>query len=473
MKLDEIKNLIENGDIVKADAELKAIVGREPDNTQAKLLYGTCRLLLGDENVFRKIHDEVEPRMVFEKDRVTISVWKKYSALWKSLLVGCLVIGSAMYGVAYLGRTIVGQTNAAAMAVSAYAGPQYRENRKLESSSELKFSEVIDSEEHKSIKSYNSVVVRLKKAVDNGDVDVVRELIRQNAADIKKAEVAFDNIFQRFDGTFSQMEIVKLLDESGFKLPFRDVELAKVFSRKSITDSTVTNAVGYLIDKGADVNEVDFFGNTLLANLCDDNHHKKDLVYVVRFLLEKGANPDLGKEPPLLAITASHRYSPYAKETIKLLLEKGANVNVEDSISRTPLWNAVTWIRDIELVKLLVEHGATITDEIIKRAWRRPEVQKYLLEKSGKTEADIYPQRKSKVKFDSSSEKKFDGKVRGAPSFGNDHSHKIHEEMERHMREVREFHENRKPGERFDHDRLRQIDDEHHRRMRELHNDMR
>jgi len=40
------------------------------------------------------------------------------------------------------------------------------------------------------------------------------------------------------------------------------------------------------------------------------------------------------------------------------------------------------------------------------------------------------------------------------------------------MREVREFHENRKPGERFDHDRLRQIHDEHHRRMRELHNGM-
>ena len=61
MKLDEIKNLIENGDIVKADAELKAIVGREPDNTQAKLLYGTCRLLLGDENVsFERITQSKE-----------------------------------------------------------------------------------------------------------------------------------------------------------------------------------------------------------------------------------------------------------------------------------------------------------------------------------------------------------------------------------------------------------------------------
>lgn len=339
--------------------------------------------------------------------------------------------------------------------------------------SEVKEFIATSQERRKPVKSVRPVAVRLKDAVNRADVEAVRKLIEQNETELKKADVTFDDIFRRFDGSSRQMEIVRLLDEKGFKLPFRDVELAKVFSRKSITDSTVTNAAGYLIDKGADVNEVDFFGNTLLANLCDDNHHKKDMVYVVRFLLEKGADPNLGKKPPLLALTASHRYSPYAKETIKLLLEKGANVNVEDSFfNRTPLENAVKGICDIELVKLLVEHGATITDEIIKRARRRPEVQKYLLEKSGKTEADIYPQRKSKVKFDSSSEKKFDGKVRGAPSFGNDHSHKIHEEMERHMREVREFHENRKPGERFDHDRLRQIHDEHHRRMRELHNGM-
>ena len=339
--------------------------------------------------------------------------------------------------------------------------------------SEVKEFIATSQERRKPVKSVRPVAVRLKDAVNRDDVEAVRKLIEQNETELKKADVTFDDIFRRFDGSSRQMEIVRLLDEKGFKLPFRDVELAKVFSRKSITDSTVTNAVGYLIDKGADVNEVDFFGNTLLANLCDDNHHKKDMVYVVRFLLEKGADPNLGKKPPLLALTASHRYSPYAKETIKLLLEKGANVNVEDSFfNRTPLENAVKGICDIELVKLLVEHGATITDEIIKRARIRSEVQKYLLEKSGKTEADIYPQRKSKVKFDSSSEKKFDGKVRGAPSFGNDHSHKIHEEMERHMREVREFDENRKPGERFDHDRLRQIHDEHHRRMRELHNGM-
>ena len=314
---------------------------------------------------------------------------------------------------------------------------------------------------------------KLQHCVNMDDVKGVKRLLEENAKELKDTKISFESIFDGFSGSADEMAIVRLLDEKGFKLPFKDVELTKVFSGIRITDPSVTNAVGYLIDKGADVNEVDFSGNTLLSNLCDCNWCKKNLLHVVRFLLDKGADPNLGKEPPLLAFTESYRYSPYAMESIKLLLEKGANVNVEDSISRTPLWNAVTWICDMELVKLLVAHGATITDKIIKQADKGSAIQKYLLEKSGKTEADIYPQRGSKAKFDGAPENKIDGKCSGVHSFGNDRSRRIHEEMDRYMREVREFHENRKPGESFQHNQLRQIDDEHHRRMRELHNEMR
>ena len=77
MALREIKKLMKNGDFAKADAELKAIVECESRNVQAKLLYGTCRLLLGDEDTFRKIHDEVEPRISFEKDVEVVSAWRK------------------------------------------------------------------------------------------------------------------------------------------------------------------------------------------------------------------------------------------------------------------------------------------------------------------------------------------------------------------------------------------------------------
>ena len=102
MKLEEIKELMKNGDFAKADAELKAIVECEPGNVQAKLLYGTCRLLLGDEDTFRKIHDEVEPRISFEKDVEVISAWRKYSRLLKCLLAGALVLGATATVTCYL-----------------------------------------------------------------------------------------------------------------------------------------------------------------------------------------------------------------------------------------------------------------------------------------------------------------------------------------------------------------------------------
>ena len=102
MALREIKKLMKNGDFAKADAELKAIVECEPGNVQAKLLYGTCRLLLGDEDTFRKIHDEVEPRISFEKDVEVISAWRKYSRLLKCLLAGALVLGATATVTCYL-----------------------------------------------------------------------------------------------------------------------------------------------------------------------------------------------------------------------------------------------------------------------------------------------------------------------------------------------------------------------------------
>ena len=352
MTLDEIKELVNNGNLASADAELKTLVELEPENIQAKLLYGTCRLLLGDENVFRKIHDEVRPRMAFEKDVTIVLAWRKYLQWLRYLLVGALMLEG-------------GCVSREEMPVCLYAGPP--ENR-----------------------------------------------------------------------------------------------LVEVYDPRR----------GFLIDMETDINTVGFNEKTPLANICDriciNRHQGENLIRVVRILLENGADPNLGRFPPLFVLTASQGYSPYVTEAVKLLLENGADVNVK-VFNRTPLENAVMGIRDdIELVKLLVENGATITEDIISRAERGSEVQKYLLEKSGKTEADIYPQRKSKVKFDGTPENKMAEMRRGTPSFRNDRSHKIHEEMERHMREVREFHENRKPGECFDHDRWRQIHDEHHRRMREL-----
>ena len=47
--LEEIKQTMADGDTAQADEALKELLANEPDNLLAKMLYGTCRQLLGDE----------------------------------------------------------------------------------------------------------------------------------------------------------------------------------------------------------------------------------------------------------------------------------------------------------------------------------------------------------------------------------------------------------------------------------------
>jgi hypothetical protein len=135
--LDEIKQMMAAGDTAQADAALKELLAKEPNNLEAKMLYGTCRQLLGDEETFRRIHDELAPSMerMEKKEPKTeiVSLWKKYHALWMSLIVGGLVltgIGCAayifgksilnMYGVKYGG---VAMQDRQIEVNSLYAGP--------------------------------------------------------------------------------------------------------------------------------------------------------------------------------------------------------------------------------------------------------------------------------------------------------------------------------------------------------------
>lgn len=123
--LDEIKQLMATDETVQADEALKEILANEPDNLQAKMLYGTCRQLLGDEEAFKRIHDELAPVMEKqvkeEPTAETVSLWKKYHALWMSLIVGGLVLAGVGAGVWLFGKSITAQMNQASNAL--YAAP--------------------------------------------------------------------------------------------------------------------------------------------------------------------------------------------------------------------------------------------------------------------------------------------------------------------------------------------------------------
>ena len=77
MNTDEIKELMRAGDLDKASEALSSRLADEPDNVELKLLYGTCRRLLGDLDTFVKIDDEVAKVPEAEGN----AKWRKYHAL--------------------------------------------------------------------------------------------------------------------------------------------------------------------------------------------------------------------------------------------------------------------------------------------------------------------------------------------------------------------------------------------------------
>jgi ankyrin repeat protein len=98
-------------------------------------------------------------------------------------------------------------------------------------------------------------------------------------------------------------------------------------------------------------------------------------IQLVNTLLERGADVNhvdrMGYSPLLCALSVSSRRNPYKEELVKLLIEKGANIN-ESRRSRSPLWVAVGTATadpkpisinnymnpEIKFVEFLLEKGA-------------------------------------------------------------------------------------------------------------------
>ena len=85
MKIDEIKELLKSGDVAGAESAAQKLLAAEPDNVQALMFYGTCRQLQGDEATFRRIRDELAPKMETVADGETQGLWRKFDGMSKEL----------------------------------------------------------------------------------------------------------------------------------------------------------------------------------------------------------------------------------------------------------------------------------------------------------------------------------------------------------------------------------------------------
>ena len=86
----------------------------------------------------------------------------------------------------------------------------------------------------------------------------------------------------------------------------------------------------------------------------------------IKLLLENKADINLQDNDGWTALTVSLKYlnTNSSLETVKLLLKNGANVNIKNNKGRTPLMVASKYSKEYssEIVKLLIKYGAEVDD---------------------------------------------------------------------------------------------------------------
>ena len=99
------ENLLKNGEYAEAEKLLVPYMKDNPEDWDAKLLYGTCRMMQGDTETAKLIHQQGEKYFESGKDipAEQKSFWDKYKKLIFYGLVGTALV---LVGVASCGKAI-------------------------------------------------------------------------------------------------------------------------------------------------------------------------------------------------------------------------------------------------------------------------------------------------------------------------------------------------------------------------------
>ena len=129
--------------------------------------------------------------------------------------------------------------------------------------------------------------------------------------------------------------------------------------------------VKFLLEKGAKTNIKDNQGYTplfcsALQQVNNTEQQRTNSVKIAEMLLNYGADPNLGKEPPLITACLGNNF-----ELIKLLIKYGADVNIKSYPNGTPLSCSV---HSFQITEFLISKGANVKaqdnyrDTILMRA---------------------------------------------------------------------------------------------------------
>ena len=128
-----VENLIQNREYAEAEKQLVEFMRDNPDDIDAKLLYGTCRMMQGDSKTAQEIQQQAQAYFESGKNDITEeqkSFWERYKGLIIYGAIGAaLIIAVAGAG----GTALVHDITASAIRSlqrydtpgDKYAGPEY------------------------------------------------------------------------------------------------------------------------------------------------------------------------------------------------------------------------------------------------------------------------------------------------------------------------------------------------------------
>lgn len=130
------------------------------------------------------------------------------------------------------------------------------------------------------------------------------------------------------------------------------------------------------------------FDGRLIEDVCNLNHSRADVGRTIRFLIEKGADPNGGlaedEDTPLHNAASAGKDESLGVEAIAALLDGGAGIDPVGHIlgNGTPLVYAVIF-RNVESARLLIERGASFDLTLAAGAGRLDLVKTFFDEHGG------------------------------------------------------------------------------------------
>ena len=187
----------------------------------------------------------------------------------------------------------------------------------------------------------------LNQAVSGDDIDRVKELIVRGA-NVNGKDDGYSKVTPLFIAVGNgNVEIARLLLESGAKVNVRDAERQTPIMR--LDDDSDAAMVELLIQHGAKIDLEDKEGNTALI-LAAENAAAEVIDALIKAGAEVNAANDEGQTALMNAAYADD------VETVRLLLIAGADVNAKNREGETA-WDQTS---DEKVEELLVAHGAKV-----------------------------------------------------------------------------------------------------------------